>query len=162
VQRLHGEYDRLNRSTAALDAAERRLGTAYEKDMHSVEGMRQRVGLLNASIEDMDRSSGRFSKERLGAMAEGLGHIGRSMALVGAGGTVAFGFAANAAADFNTKVNLAATQTDNFGKASNVAFNAIIDPLTRFPASADEMSASLYDIYSSTNATIPEGTKLLE
>ena len=162
VGRLHRAYERLGRRLNLLPNEEAAARSAYDRSGNAINRQMQGVVDLDNHMEKLDRTTGSFTKTKLGPMSDAMGHVGRTMGFVGAAGVFGFGLAANAAADFDTKINLAATQTDNFSKAADVGFQAVIDQMTKFPASGDEMTATLYDIWSSTNATIPQGTKLLE
>ncbi|HEX6825790.1 MAG TPA: phage tail tape measure protein, partial [Nitrospiraceae bacterium] len=91
-----------------------------------------------------------------------VGDLGRTMALFGGISVGALAVAANSAAKFNSQVALISTQTDNMAKTSRLAYREILRDMTIFPASADQMTASLYDIYSGTQLVGKGGTRALK
>jgi len=87
-----------------------------------------------------------------------VAHIGRTMQFFGLITTAAFGLAAGSAAGFSKEIGLAATQMRNIGapitdtkKKSDALSKAILDMMTEFPASSQEMTDAAYDIFSSMN-----------
>ena len=112
-----------------------------------------------------DQAMQRLPVNQLQDMGHALGGIGRTMQLFGAVSTVAMGAAANAAANFNTEISLAATQARDIGASADQiglridqlsnGFNqngreieGVLDLMERFPASQSEMAAGAYEIFS--------------
>jgi TP901 family phage tail tape measure protein len=123
--------------------------------------------------------------ERMDRMAHALSGLGRTAQLFGAVGTAAFGFAANAAAQFNTEMSLAGTQARNIGAGfgqvrtrvdqmthgfmvNGKEISGVLDLMNKYPATSQEMSAATYDIFSSMNLErngiidVAKGLQLLE
>lgn len=104
--------------------------------------------------------------ERLDRVAHALSGVGRTLQLFGAVGVAAFGLAAHAAANFDTQMSLAATQARDLGASSGQIHDrmeqlenglhgagqevdGVLDLMSKYPASADQMSKATYDIFSS-------------
>lgn len=102
---------------------------------------------------------------------------GRSMRLFGLATAAGLGLAAKAAADFNTEVTLAATQTGHafrraegsaFASSQDIARNTatlskgILAQMKLFPATSHEMAGAAYEIFSSFDTSLGGGVKLLK
>ncbi len=103
--------------------------------------------------------------ERLDNAGRALSGMGRTLQLFGMVGTAAMGLAARQAAEFSTDLGLAATQARNLTqdakdlpavskrleegfRSQGKEVKGIIDLMGMYPASADEMSAATYEIFS--------------
>lgn len=113
-------------------------------------------------------------------IARGVGHVGRTAQFTGLLGVAGLALAANAAAKFNKQLVLAATQArgineplsrvaqitkdleSGFTNKTGKRFEGILALMQKFPASADDMAKSIYDIYSSMRVTEGEGLGLLK
>jgi len=88
--------------------------------------------------------------------------VGVAMAATGAAGIAFYGMMANAALEYNRQAALTLTQVDQTG----VSLEQIKDIARRVgsevAAPFDEMQGALYDIFSSTNATLPQAELLLD
>jgi TP901 family phage tail tape measure protein len=103
---------------------------------------------------------------KLAGAGRAASFLGQNLQFAGGIGLAGLGFAANSAAALQTSTQLAATQAGSslatIEKKGNQAFDAIIKQMQRFPATSQEMSQSLYDIFSGTNVQgIAKGTALL-
>lgn len=90
--------------------------------------------------------------------AAAIEHTGRVLQMFGLIATATMGFAAESAAKFNSQFTLAATQARPAGAPATrtVAIGRdiskqVLDMMQQFPASAEEMSNSFYEIFSGTN-----------
>jgi TP901 family phage tail tape measure protein len=120
---------------------------------------------MAADLEALDRRGQTFG-QRFRTAAQGIGAVGRQMQLIGGIGTFALGLAANQAAQLQTKVTLAATQITSSVAGTRARaekdFQGILSQMTKFPQSADDMSAALYDVYSTLNVTGKQGIPILQ
>lgn len=95
----------------------------------------------------------RVKFERLQQMAQALSHIGRTAQLAGAITVAAFGLMGKAAADFQSQATLAATQAQTpvatVRQQSGFIQKSTLDLMRQFPATAQEVTTSFYDIFSS-------------
>lgn len=94
-------------------------------------------------------------------------HLGRSMALAGGVTVGALALMANSAAELNKTATLAATQMSDTGveaaKNGKLIESAILDVMQDSTSSAQDLSAAMYNIFSSTNVkSIGDGTKFLK
>lgn len=123
--------------------------------------------------------------ERLDNLAHAISGVGRTMQLFGMLGTAAFGLSARAAAQFTTEMSQAATQardltinarpisaitedlTNGFRQAAK-EIPGVLDLMTKYPATAQEMSAATYEIFSGMELeengimNVAKGMRLLE
>jgi TP901 family phage tail tape measure protein len=108
---------------------------------------------LNLNAAAQERAARAMKQANWDAMAQKLDHFGRIAQYVGGGVVVAMGLMAKASADFQTEATNAATQVgDSFKgiqEASKVIQHGILEQMERFPASAQDMAKSAYQIYSS-------------
>lgn len=99
----------------------------------------------------------RMPLENMQTLARTVSHTGRVMQMFGGVATVSFGLAANAAAKLNTESTLAATQQANnvdiMVRNGSRIQQAITRTMMQSTSSAEDLSASIYDIFSSTNIT---------
>ena len=89
------------------------------------------------------------------------------MAYAGGIGVASLGFMAVSAAHLQTSLNLAGTQMTNtargVGTRSQGLFRIVLSQMKQFPAAAQDMSKSLYDIFSGTQVhTLSQGAALLK
>ena len=154
---------------AALLASTEKLTAAEAQQARVVSGLATRVDVAAASLEGAtiaEREAAIATKEAIAAQRavkwQNIGSFGRALTNLGrtaqfTGGVVVagLGFAANAAANFSRSTTAAATQAANTvsqtGRKSEQIQNLILKQMQLFPSTADEMSKSLYDIFSSTN-----------
>ena len=178
MQLLVAEEGRL--SAAEMKLVEARLAGAAAIAKEN-EAMQLEVAQLARVAAEMRLVNAEQTKQRWDRISLGgraLADFGRTAQYAGGITVLALGAAARAAAGFRTKVVLAATQVgDAFGSVTNRVkqTNTVADQLEKglirqmrqFPASADEMAKSSYDIYSSLtlqgNATqqTAQGLKIL-
>lgn len=159
----------LTNRTKAHAAAQRELGMRANELKSELSTVNQRLR-INAIEQNEIAKAIRIQRwDRLGTAGRTVQHLGRVMQYAGMIGGAALGFAANAAAKYETKVTLAATQTRKAGQSiASTAKNSeylqkqIIGLMKQFPATSDEMSASAYDIYSSLDISLHGGVKLLK
>lgn len=151
----------LAKANAAVDEA-----VAKERELRNAQNMTK---MRMAQLAEQQRA---LNKERSAAKWETVaqrGHmvsgIGRQAQLIGGAGAAALGFAANAAAQLSSKATLAATQLGNnvrqVSKESVANFKAITDQMGMFPSAADDMAASLYDLFSTLNINGKQGRNIL-
>ena len=104
---------------------------------------------VGRDLRSLEAGGAKFGS-RFSHVTQVMGDLGRSMTLFGGITLAGLGIAANSAAKFNTQIGLISTQTDNMAKTSRIAFKGILSQMTQFPATAQDMTASLYDVYSGT------------
>lgn len=153
-----------------------KLGRAYDKArtrVKSLFGQYQNLGIqlddTNGQLSKVDKSLSRakagFSREGFVQATHAIGGMGRMMQYTGGIATAALGFMANSAAELDRTTTLAATQVGNnvqqVRKQSVANFNAIIGQMAKFPSAADDMSAALYDIFSTLNVNGKQGRAIL-
>lgn len=147
-------------ANSSVDVAEKRAKLNRELRIHE-----QELGQVAQKQRDLNQATKAFKTERIGQATHLLGSMGRQLQLVGFGGAAALGFAAASAANLSTQVTLATTQYKNnvaqIKQASDVNFGAIIKDMQQFPASADDMAKSLYDIFSTLNVNGRQGRDIL-
>jgi len=160
---------RLGGLSGTLQRAGRNVGIMGNEIFKS----RRELQLAYQGLTDAQRAELAFNKalaampaERLDRVAHALSGVGRTLQLFGAVGVAAFGFAAHAAANFDTQMSLAATQARDLGASSEQIHErmgqlqngihgagqevaGVLDLMSQYPASADQMSKATYDIFSS-------------
>lgn len=148
LKRLAVEHANLGRQ--AVNAS--RESEAATKSL----GVQQQI--LARQVEDTNAAMRQMPIERYRALGNAISHVGRVATIAGAAITVGMGAAAVSAAHFQTQVSLAATQARRIGAPlTEVAdktqrlMKVIIAQMREFPASSQEMSDSLYQIFSGTN-----------
>lgn len=154
---------------AELSAREREAGNRASMLRSQIATYDDRLRLNAAQIDENSKAMRRMPWERVSSGGKILQHVARVGEYAGLvlGGSLAV--MAHGAAQFETSVTLAATQTRRIGqsftqtaKNSKVLQGSIRGLMTQFPASAQDMSKAAYDIYSSLNVTLPGGVKLLK
>jgi TP901 family phage tail tape measure protein len=169
VTKLGGEISRMpgwlrNAATSqfgynqALEKANRELGTAY----YNLDKATKAQIAFNNAMRAMPA-------QRLADIGHALSGIGRTFQLIGLIGTSVFAAASNSFANFNRELTVAATQTVPVGagiervtKNTTKLNEAILGLMTKFPATAVEMSQAAYDIYSSMDVSFGGGIDLLK
>jgi TP901 family phage tail tape measure protein len=120
---------------------------------------------MAADLNSLEKS-GLSLNERFIKASQTIGAVGRQLQLAGGIGTFALGLAANEAAKLQTQVTLAATQVGNttaqVKDRATKDFQGILDQMTKFPQASSDMSAALYDIYSTLNVTGKQGIPILQ
>lgn len=117
--------------------------------------------------------------QKLEAKTRAVAHVGRAAQFTGLIGTAGFILAGSAAANFNQQLTLAATQTRKVSEplaivvkrtyqlehgfdAAGKHVKGILDLMNEFPATADDMAKSAYDIYSGMQVSFKGGLDLLK
>lgn len=135
--------------------------------------LRPELAFIAEDQEVLRKALQRLPVERMERLGHAMSGLGRTAQLFGAIGTVSFGLAASSAADFASKVSLAATQmrditvqtpaqalaqtrqrTDQLAYGftqAGVSVQGVLDLMGDYPATADDMTAAAYDIFSSMN-----------
>lgn len=145
--------------TAELAAAARRNVVNLQKQEkilgENLDEVR-RKGLAASAAIDQQISQAKI--DRIRSYATEVQNLGRAIRLVGVIGLASFAFAAHAAANLSTQVALAASQARPPGTPAGAALpiqakvqSQIIQQMQKFPATAEEMSNSFYQIFSGTN-----------
>jgi hypothetical protein len=160
---LNRELDQARIKLQQVTAAEEEASAALQIQQRELAQTNRLLAEHNALI-----SAQKWEQFATGARA--ISHTGRVMQMFGMVGTAAFGLAAVSAAHFNQEATLVATQTgDAFtSTASDIARNAdsieksVIRIMQTIPANQQDLTDTLYNIYSSMNVTFGRGTQLLE
>lgn len=183
AERLRFEHGRLGQQVSIADAAmAKQVLTTQELDARQAQlssrasVLRQRIAnygdrlkLNTTEILANNKAISAARWDRVGAGGRILQHTGRLLNMFGIVAGATLGYAALKATQFSTSITLAATQTREIGhsfvqtaKNSDYLQKRILGLMTQFPATADEMSKSAYDIYSSLNISLPGGIRLLK
>lgn len=192
--RMQGNVRSLNTALTENQNAVDRLPMRYQRLVNNVGELGERFRKVRVETRGLTRDQELLRKaiplERMDNMGRALSGIGRTMQLFGAVGTVAFGAAARSAAQFSSEATNAATQmrditvqtraeglaqiaerTDqltNGLQKNGVEIQGVLDLMQRYPATADEMTAAAYDIFSSMQlqkngiTDVAAGMQLLE
>ena len=119
-------------------------------------------------IADVGRSFGRvgeeadlFARRQIHAGQALLG-VGVAATALGAAGVAFYGMMANEALEYNRQAALTQTQTALTATSLEEIKDIARDVGSRVAAPFEEMQTALYDIFSSTNANIPQARILLE
>ena len=148
-----------------LNAQTAESNTRMAEHRANLQANAQSLAQNSQKFKELAQAEKAFKMERIGQATHLLGSMGRQLQLVGFGAAAALGFAANSAANLSTQVTLATTQYKNnvtqIKQASDVNFGAIIKDMQQFPASADDMAKSLYDIFSTLNVNGRQGRDIL-
>ncbi|MBA3357804.1 MAG: phage tail tape measure protein, partial [Pyrinomonadaceae bacterium] len=178
ISQLPATLQQAARSQLAFQSATSKSNQALRAAYHNLTRAQQAELAFNQALKAMPL-------QRLDAMAHTMSGIGRTMQLFGAVGTLAFGAAAKGAANFDTTVSQAATQTRDIGasfsqiglrskqlqngvKGARGEIGGILDLMQSYPATAEDMSTATYDIFSSMQlqsngvTNVGKGLKLLE
>jgi hypothetical protein len=110
----------------------------------------------NAQMEKFNRQAPTLAKlNRRSALGAGMAGVGRTAMFAGGAAAVGLGFAASSAAKLSTSTTLAATQAitkiEQVGSKAKAVQDGILQQMTKFPAAAEEMSKSIFEIFSGTN-----------
>lgn len=163
MQKLNAEETRLSMSAMQANHALGKQDLAMEKAAVANTALadsqvvaRQRMADFNTEMDRFNRTAPKIARlERIRHAAMGAAAFGRTAMFGGFIGAGALGFAANAAANLQTQSTLAATQAakniNQVGIRTKQVEDGILASMQRFPASATEMSKSIYDIFSGTN-----------
>ena len=162
VRNLPGWLRSAATSQFAFDSATRRANDALSTAYSNLSRAQQAQLAFNRAVAAMP-------VQRMAQLGHALSGIGRTMQLIGLIGTGVLAATANSFANFNQQVMLAATQTGSTestwvqitNRASELE-DAILDLTQAFPASANDMAAAAYDIYSSMNVSFGGGIDLLK
>ena len=143
--------------------------TAVRAAQGQIHILTEQEKMLRASLLETDAAMAAQRPEQMATLARGVSHIGRVLQLTGLVGVAAFGAMGVAAAHFNTEAVRAATQTgdinstaDTVVKNSKKIQDAVTSEMMSIPASSQDLTNSLYYIYSTLNTTLGQGTKLLK
>lgn len=168
---------RYDAGIASLDAQERRLalsvmaannqlgrqaiGMSKMSSAHDVEKTKLAEDVAayeayNKELQHFERTAPRVARlQRIRSAAQGIAAGGRTAMFAGGIAAAGIGFAAAGAARLATQSSLAATQAvssiEQVGKRTQQVQSGILKQMQQFPASADEMSQAIYDIFSGTN-----------
>jgi TP901 family phage tail tape measure protein len=110
------------------------------------------------ALSRFDQAANLKNIERVQLMGRTIAHMGRMAQLGGLALTFAFGMAAKSAADFSSAITLAASQARDLNatwfqtrvRAQEVN-DQVMTLMRRFPASAQELADSAYEVYSGIN-----------
>ncbi|HEY1249159.1 MAG TPA: phage tail tape measure protein, partial [Nitrososphaera sp.] len=130
----------------------------------------KQIAMMNAEIAQTDAAMARIGPERMATIARGISHLGRVMQTAGLIGVAALGAMAVSAAHFNTEAIRVSTQTGNVftSTGQTVVANsekiskAVTDAMQTIPANQHDLTDALYTIYSTTDATLGQGAKLVK
>lgn len=180
--RTPASFGRLNKAVSAFDArlagfpsrirlAATNMRAFGDASYHAKQQLAQAEAALSDSQRAMlnwQRAAANLPAQRLSDFGHAVSGVGRTMQLMGLLGTAVFAATANSFAKFNQQLTLAATQTVGINDDINrVRMNAgrlgqiVVDQMQEFPATANEMSDALYDIFSSMDVTFNGGAMLL-
>lgn len=180
-----GETERaILQEIRAIDLTEANIVKKREMEL-------RQLGLQQAAVDDilgtelaiskaLDAQAVKMAKlQRKELIGRGIAHFGRTAQFAGLIGLAVSTGTAAAFARFNTQVTLAATQLRKFGEtAADIPkytqelthgldkggqhFQGILELMSQFPASADDMAKSAYDIASSMDVNDAGTLKLLK
>lgn len=180
MRSLKGQFHELGLQLGSISGAQQKMGATARSAAQGEQTLQDRIQAERRALgvalqqraqlaekqRDLNDTVKAFRTERIGQAMHLLGSMGRQLQLVGFGGAAALGFAANAAANLSTSVTLATTQYKNnvtqIKAASDTNFGFIIKQMREFPSAAEDMSASLYDIFSTLNVNGKQGRDILE
>ena len=167
MQKVRAESAAVGEAFAAQGRAVSKAENAHARATNTLQSLGMAEQNAVKHLREMELAERQMKWRNIGAAGRALTNMGRTMTFVGGVGVAALGFAANSAAKFSRSTQLAATQASSSlqGIASkNVQIQKVIlAQMQRFPATADEMSQSLYDIFSGTNVQrVSKGAQLLK
>jgi Phage-related minor tail protein len=175
---LLAEQARLNSQISQLDPKFKRLANSEALASRATKQLSRDerrlaadLAIVQGDLAHVEAAMKKLPYERMHRIGQTLSRMGRVLQLAGATGVLAFGAAANAAANFEQQVSLAATQArdiggtfDQVGDRAERLRKFILEAGRRFPASAEEMARAAYEIFSSldlaTNGAIDFGKGL--
>jgi len=151
------------RRVSAARAGDTAALSRYAKQLEATQLQARRLALQEAALGTTIRNQ-RWNRVTSGLHA--LSDVGRVAQYSGAIATGALGAMAYGAANFNTEITRAATQTGrSFG---DIVRNAkalepqVIDVMRHSASSSEELTSALYEIYSSLSVTRQGGVRLLQ
>ena len=194
LTRLLPVMDRMNQAQSITAQEIGQMPRRYRSLALSAADVGERLGKVRAETSELTETNRLLGKaipiDRMDNFGRALSGLGRTAQLFGAISTVAFGVSAAKAAEFATEATNAATQmrdlntqtraqglaqidqrTDqltNGLRQNGVEIAGILDLMTQYPATANEMSAAAYDIFSSMQlqkngvTDVAAGMQLLE
>ena len=139
------------------------FASGIESDVAAMKNLEHQILRDRAALAEFNREAALYARtapriaklERMRTFGQGLAAAGRTAMFAGGAGAVGLGFAAAGAARLATESSLAATQAvtsiDQVGKKTEQVQSGILAQMQRFPAAADEMAKSIYEIFSGTN-----------
>jgi TP901 family phage tail tape measure protein len=167
------DLQRLIQTSGSWNVTSKQLDKQIAKEAATLRRLRPELAFIAEDQEVLRQAMRRLPVERLERLGHAMSGLGRTAQLFGAIGTVSFGLASAAAADFASKVSLAATQmrdvvvqtptqafnqieqrTDQLANGfiqAGVPIQGVLDLMGEYPASSDDMTAAAYDIFSSMN-----------
>lgn len=166
VRRFSDQLRRLSEAGVPLNRRLEMLDAALAGNTRRLRQLGIAAGMTRTEIQAFDRAIRAIPIQNLDNIAHAMSGIGRTMQLFGAIGTVSFGLAARSAAEFSKEVSLAATQArdltvdarpisavmadlENGVTKAGRQIDGILGLMTRYPASAEDMTAATYEIFSS-------------
>lgn len=167
-------YD-LAESERVLENQERKLlatrnanTRAVQTQLAALRAQRAQNAILQEQALSLQRAQMEVGPQKLAAAGRVVGHVGRTSLMAGIGTTAIAGLLAENAAEFQKQATKAATQTGNVGAGTpTILRNAgkiqksIIDIMTKFTGSADDLNAEAYQIFSSMDVPFNKGIDLL-
>lgn len=186
AERAERHYKRIQSLAGAIDSQFQRLPNRFKRLINDQGQLNDRLDdnaekLKTARMqyklygEDAVRAEQAASRSALKAVrrsqaGHAMGRFGRVAQLTGIATTAAIGFSASRAAELNTQLTRAATQAVTGSEASLAGVaektqkfsDVVIDAMGRFPASSNEMSDALYNIFSSLDVTEQKGLELFD
>jgi TP901 family phage tail tape measure protein len=136
-----------------LDAREARNIARADELRGSLRLLRMEEAQLAAEMNAVSRAMASQRWERIATVARSVSHLGRVLQMFGLVASAVLGVAAHAAANFSEQATLAATQVvrkfSQIGPTTNRIMTGILAQMRQFPATADEMNKSAYDVFSS-------------
>jgi TP901 family phage tail tape measure protein len=162
--------DRLTIVQRGLTATEAENARQIERNTALAKEQSVTVGRLRRQSSQLLQSLKNVPTKDWEALAGSVAHVGRTLALVGGVSTVVLGAMAKNAAEVSKQMTLAATQARRPGQGpqatraiSGQLFDNVLKQMQRFPASAQDMGKSLYEIFSGTNVqNIGKATNMLQ
>lgn len=169
----------MNQNAMANEAVTAAQLTAQEAELNRMLGLTERemaVGTQRLRDQQgqmnlLNRAIAALPAENLERVARSMGNVGRTMQFAGAAALFVMGAFSQQAAEFATNATRAATQVqglgNSFGNATTVARDAVkiqaevLKQMQEFPSTAEDMTNTLYNIYSSMDVTFGQGTRLL-
>lgn len=172
------EHARLNTALQQTRMEYERLRTAERTDSIAIAEKEAQLKALELQYKMTGEAAAKAALAerqkpflRAAALGRTTTHIGRAAMLAGGVGTLALGAAATKAASFDTQSTLAATQVQGIGNLGNTNATGILATskklqedtlklMMKYPATAEDIAKSNYDIYSSMDVTYNQGQKL--
>lgn len=148
------------RTIESLNLQLRNLDAREARNIARAEELRGQLRLLGLQEAELAREMQMVNRaiamqrwERIATAARSVSHLGRVLQMFGLVASAALGYAAHAAANFAEQSTLAATQVvrrfSQIGPTTDRIMQGILTQMGRFPATAEDMTKSAYDIFSS-------------